>query len=271
MSPSKPAPNGSFTRARVPFPPSSVRFGPLAPKNSRSRCFFGSFRNGSSRSMSKVRLRPSSASRTSRRSPLAQGAIAPSFSDSDSSGTIRIGSKSCTAPRPWQPPHAPCGELNENARGVISGMLTPQNVQASRRENRRSPPSSVLTMTISSARFSAISTDSARRRSIPPFRMSRSTTTSIVWFLRRSRVISSSRERTCPSTRTFVNPRPLSAASSFLNSPLRPRTTGASTLTRSSFGESITTSMIRSSDCEAISRPHRWQCGTPMLAKSSRR
>ena len=68
-----------------------------------------------------------------------------------------------------------------------------------------------------------------------------------------------------------MKPRARSAASSFLNSPLRPRTTGASTLMRSSFGESITMSMIRSSDCDAISRPHRWQCGMPMFAKSSRR
>ena len=30
-------------------------------------------------------------------------------------------------------------------------------------------------------------------------------------------------------------------------------------------------SMIRSSDCDAISRPQRWQCGTPILAKSNRR
>ena len=46
-----------------------------------------------------------------------------------------------TAPRPWQSGHAPCGELNENARGVISGMLSPQSTHASRRENSRSPVS----------------------------------------------------------------------------------------------------------------------------------
>ena len=39
---------------------------------------------------------------------------------------MRAGSKSYTAPRPWQSWQAPCGELNENARGVISGMLMPQ-------------------------------------------------------------------------------------------------------------------------------------------------
>jgi hypothetical protein len=34
--------------------------------------------------------------------------------------------------------------LNENARGVISGMLMPQIGHAIRRENKRSPPLSVL-------------------------------------------------------------------------------------------------------------------------------
>ena len=58
-----------------------------------------------------------------------------------SSGTTRCGSKSSVAPSPWQSVQAPCGELNENARGVISGMLMPQSTQASRRENSRSPPS----------------------------------------------------------------------------------------------------------------------------------
>ncbi len=68
--------------------------------------------------------------------------------------------------------------------------------------------------------------------------------------------MSSSSELSCPSTRTLVNPRARNAASSFLNSPFRPRTIGASTFTRSSLGDSITMSMMRSSDCEAISR---WQ------------
>ena len=177
-----------------------------------------------------------SASFTSLRSPLAQGAIAPSCSDSESSGTSRTGSKSYTAPRPWQSGHAPCGELKEKARGVISGMLTPQYVQARRRENSRSPPSSVLMTTMSSARFSATSTDSVRRRSMPGFRIRRSTTTSMVWLRRRSSFDVVVEGRVCPSMRTLVKPRARSAASSFLNSPLRPRTTGASTLMRSSLG-----------------------------------
>ena len=118
--------------------------------------------------MPKSRLSACSASRTSLRSPRAHGAMAPSASDFDSSGTTRCGSKSIIAPSPWQSGHAPCGELNENARGVISGMLRPQSTHASRRENSRSPPSNELMTTMSSARFSATSTDSVSRRSTPP-------------------------------------------------------------------------------------------------------
>ena len=73
--------------------------------------------------------------------PFAQGAIAPSSSDSDSSGTSRAGIEIVDRAEPLAFGQAPCGELNEKARGVISGMLTPQYVQARRRENSRSPPS----------------------------------------------------------------------------------------------------------------------------------
>ena len=60
--------------------------------------------------------------------------------------------------------------------------------------------------TMSSARLSAISTDSVSRRSMPGFRIRRSTTTSMVWLRRRSSLMSSSSERSWPSTRTFVKP-----------------------------------------------------------------
>ncbi len=126
-------------------------------------------------------------------------------------------------------------------------------------------------ITTSSASLSASATDSVSRRSTSDFMTRRSTSTSIVWFRRRSSRMSSSSARNSPSTRALVKPFVLSAASSFLNSPLRPRTTGASTLMRSSGGLSSTMSTMRSSDWEAISRPHRWQCGTPMFAKRSRR
>ena len=148
-----------------------------------------------------------SASATSFLSPRAHGAIAPAASDFEGSGTMRAGSKSQVAPRPWQSGHAPCGELNENARGVISGTLMPQLTHASRRENSRSPSSRLLMTTMSSASWSAVSTDSVSRRSMPERTISRSTTTSIVWFFRRSSLMSSSSERNWPSMRALVKPR----------------------------------------------------------------
>ena len=166
------------------------------------------------------------------------------------------GSKSIVAPSPWQSAHAPCGELNENARGVISGMLDAAvhaRQLAARTADRRRR--NVLITTMSSARLSAVSTDSVSRRSMPPRTISRSTTTSMVWLRRRSSLMSSSSERNWPSIRALVNPRARSPASSFLNSPFRPRTSGASTLMRSSCGYSITMSTMRSSDWLVISLP----------------
>ena len=52
--------------------------------------------------------------------------MAPSFSDSDGSGTISSGSISICEPSPVQRGQAPCGELNENIRGSSSGIEVPQ-------------------------------------------------------------------------------------------------------------------------------------------------
>ena len=60
--------------------------------------------------------------------------------------------------------------------------------------------------TMSPASRRAISMDSVRRRSMPGLTTSRSTTISIEWLRRRSRAISSSRARSCPSTRAFRKP-----------------------------------------------------------------
>ena len=158
--PSKSRPYGSRARPRAPrFRSGGVAAGRRAdgpgPNSRRSRCFFDSFPNGTSSGMPKVAPSVASASSTSCRSPALHGAIAPSRSASAGSGTMRSGSKSHVAPRPWHPGHAPCGELNENARGVISGTLSPQVTHARRRENSRSPPASVLMTTMSSASPSA--------------------------------------------------------------------------------------------------------------------
>ena len=114
------------------------------------------------------------AARTILRSPFTHGAIAPSASDFCSSGTTLRGSKSQVAPSPWQVVQAPCGELNEKARGDISGTLMPHTTQASLRENSRSPLSSALITTTPSARSSAACTESDRRFSMPERTISRS-------------------------------------------------------------------------------------------------
>ena len=203
IRPSKSLPKGSgggpFLRDLADVPVS-----PPGPNSSRSRCFFGSFPNGVPRAMPKVSDSLASASRTSLRSPRAHGAMAPSARDLAGSGTTRPGSKSHVAPRPWHVVHAPCGELNENARGDISGTLMPQLTHAILRENSRSPSSRLLMTTMSSANCRAVCTDSVRRRSMPERTISRSTTTSIVWFFLRSSLMSSSRDLNWPSTRALV-------------------------------------------------------------------
>src|SRR5579884_2560389 len=52
--------------------------------------------------------------------PPLHGAIAPSASGFDSSGTTSSGSTSILVPRPVQSGQAPHGELNENERGPSS-------------------------------------------------------------------------------------------------------------------------------------------------------
>ena len=56
--------------------------------------------------------------------------IAPCKMDLDGSGMISSGSASSRVPRPVQIGHAPKGLLNENIRGLSSGILTPQSSQA---------------------------------------------------------------------------------------------------------------------------------------------
>ena len=113
-------------------------------------------------------------------SPLAHGTTAPAASANRLVGDDPAGSKSYTAPSPWHSGQAPCGELNENARGVISGMLMPHDGQAMRRENNRSPPSSVLMTTMSSASLSATRSTPPVDARCRPLTIRRSTSTSIL-------------------------------------------------------------------------------------------
>ena len=107
-----------------------------------------------------------------------------------SSGTRSSGSTSKRVPSPSQRSHAPYGELNEKLRGASSSNDTPQcvharcseNVSVSRSPSDRRRAGTISTSATPSARRSAVSSESVRRRSMPGRRTSRSTTTSMVWF-----------------------------------------------------------------------------------------
>ena len=76
---------------------------------------------------------------------------------------------------------------------------------------------------------------------------------SCLYFL--SSTISSSSRRSSPSTFTRVKPSARSSSKSLPYSPLRPRTTGASTMNFEPSGSVITWSTICSADCASIGRP----------------
>src|SRR5262252_11054934 len=102
--------------------------------------------------------------------PPPQGAIAPSASDRDGSGTTSSGSTSILVPSPVQSGQAPHGELNENDRGSSSS-----NDKSSYRHARcseyirsrfgsSSGRSTKSSTTTPPARPSAVSTESVNRR-----------------------------------------------------------------------------------------------------------
>ena len=167
---------------------------------------------------------------------------------------------------------APWGELNEKIRGSSSGIEVPSCRHMKRSEYvRTSPLSTSSTSTMPSARLTAVSIESASRlrRSSRMRRRSTTTEMSCLYFLSSS--MSSSSSRTSPSILARVKPSPRSSSSRSLYSPLRPRTTGASTMNRVSSGSSRTWSMICSVDWPAIGRPQTWQWGWPTRDHSRRR
>ena len=127
----------------------------------------------------------------------------PSSSGFDQSLMTFAGSKSYLLPRPLHSGHAPYMLLKENERG--SSM---RNVDAALRTRQLRGIQSLVAVRpprpapVRSAIFIASSTEAARRPSIPGFTSRRSTTTSMVWFLRLSSLISSSAMlRNSPSMR----------------------------------------------------------------------
>ena len=214
--------------------------------------------------------------------PPLHGAIAPSASDFDSSGTMSSGSTSSLVPSPVQSGQAPHGELNENERGSSSSKDRSSYRHARCSEYIRSRcwsfsgRSTKSSTTTPPDRPSAVSTESVSLRRAVSFTASRSTITSMSCFSYFFSAGSwpdsaSSRRTTVPSTRAREYPLICSSLSSSPYSPLRPRTTGASTWNRVPSSSSRTRSTNCCGICLAIGRPQIGQCGLPILAYSSRR
>ena len=108
---------------------------------------------------------------------------------------------------------------------------------------------------IPSASPTAVSIESASRLRRSGRMTSRSTTTAMSCLNFLSRTISSSSRRSSPSTFTRVKPSARSSSKSLPYSPLRPRTTGASTMKRVPSSSVITWSTICSADWAAIGWP----------------
>ena len=178
----------------------------------------------------------SSASRTSSASPRAHGAIAPSRERlRRRRARPAPGRSRQVAPRPWQSGQAPYGELNENIRGVSSGTRcrSRRRPGCARTAGRRRRSASTTTRPSASVErgLDRVGQPALDARACT---ISRSTTISIVCLLllveRRCRRRAS---RISPSMRAADEAAARAAPrSSFLNSPLRPRTIGASTLIR---------------------------------------
>ena len=118
-----------------------------------------------------------------------------------------------------------------------------------------SPVSTLSTSTMPSARATAVSIESVSRLRRSGRITSRSTTTAMSCLNFLSRSISSSSRRSSPSTFTRVKPSARSVSSRSRYSPLRPRTTGASTMNLLPSGSVMIWSTICSADWASIARP----------------
>ena len=157
----------------------------------------------------------------------------PSLNERFLSGIIKSSSNSIFSPKPVHSGHAPNGLLNEKSRGCISGNETPQSGHALFCEKKCSlsaafsPGRLRATTKIPFALFSAVSTESAkRRRTSAPMTM-RSITNSIVCFFCLSSLIGSSSEAMTPSMRARTKPAAFASSIIFWCSPFFPRITGA--------------------------------------------
>ena len=131
---------------------------------------------------------------------------------------------------------------------------------------------STCTSTRPSASFVASSTASAMRLVALSFSCTRSTTTSMKCLIFLFSVSGSASSFTIsPSMRTRLKPSFCRSANSFVNSPLRPATTGAMMMAFASGARARISSVTWSVVCFLMTRPHSGQCGTPTRANRRRR
>ena len=172
---------------------------------------------------------------------------------------------------------APNGELNENVRGSMSssaiGCSFGQAIFSLNRRSRSGPSGSSTNSATSRplASPSAVSTESVSRCLALRLTASRSTTTSMVCLSFFSSAGGSASCTTWPSTRARAKPFCCSSRNRSAYSPLRARTTGASTWNRVPSGSSSSRSTICCGVCRVIASPQTGQCGVPARAHSRRR
>ncbi|MCG3185318.1 MAG: hypothetical protein ICCCNLDF_03533 [Planctomycetes bacterium] len=238
---------------------------------------------------------------------LFQPAMAPSSMDLSGSGTRACSLSSVWMPRPWQTLQAPWGALKLNNRGSSSPIsasgCSGQNIlalkvwscQASgvRREAAAGdsafsaacclPPAASLPRACAcgscfvithnpSARCRATSTASLSLERDSLSITMRSITTSMSCFLCLSSAwVLGPTSITCPFRRARTKPSRITLANTSRCSPLRPRTTGASTISFVPWGHSITVSTICSALWLLTSRLQTGQRGVPARAYNRRR
>ncbi|VEW10446.1 Uncharacterised protein [Moraxella caviae] len=189
---------------------------------------------------------------------------------------MRSAAKYWRLPSPSQLGQAPAGLLKLNNLGSSSLTARSHTGQECLAERicSSSPfglPSMWYKIAKSEPNLSAVSRLSATRFPKSSRTLNLSTTTSMLCFLFFSRLGSSSVSYTTSSMRTLVKPWADSWSKSALCSPLRSRTTGASSMSFVPSGNAKMPSTISLTVCATIGKSCSGQCGTPTRANKRRR
>ena len=176
-------------------------------------------------------------------------------------------------PKPSQTGQAPKGLLNENKRGSSSATARSHCGQECLAEKTRSSCSPFIhdKIAISPPKRSAVSKLSAIRLPKSSRTLKRSTTTSIVCFFFLSNSGIGSRSTISPSTRARTKPWLCNCSNKLLYSPLRSRTTGASSISAVPSSSPLTASTISDTVCATIGRSCSGQYGVPTRAYNKRK